>query len=86
MDEDNILISSLGTGSGNATRVKAGASGDNPTPAYTAWTGGSAGSIDTYETVRGGVLYHDETDYSSYYLQVQIILLVEVVISISKYS
>ena len=71
MDEDNILISSLGTGSGNATRVKAGASGDNPTPAYTAWTGGSAGSIDTYEaTVRGGVLYHDETDYSSGYLPV----------------
>ena len=67
MDEDNILISSLGTGSGNATRVKAGASGDNPTPAYTAWTGGSAGSIDTYEaTVRGGVLYHDQTDYTAY--------------------
>ena len=69
MDEDNILISSLGTGSGNATRVKAGATGDNPTPAYTAWTGGSAGSIDTYEAaVRGGVLYHDQTDYSSGYL------------------
>ena len=67
MDEDNILISSLGTGSGNATRVKAGATGDNPTPAYTAWTGGSVGSIDTYEAaVRGGVLYHDQTDYTAY--------------------
>ena len=67
MDEDNILISSVGTGSGNATRVKAGATGDNPTPAYTAWTGGSAGSIDTYEAaVRGGVLYHDQTNYTSY--------------------
>ena len=67
MDEDNILISSLGTGSGNATRVKAGATGDNPTPAYTAWTGGSAGSIDTYEAaVRGGVLYHDQTNYTTY--------------------
>ena len=67
MDEDNILISSLGTGSGNATRVKAGATGDNPTAGYVAWTGGSAGSIDTYEAaVRGGVLYHDQTDYTAY--------------------
>jgi len=67
MDEDNILISSLGTGSGNATRVKAGATGDNPTPAYTAWTGGSVGSVDTYEaTVRGGVLYHDQVNYTTY--------------------
>ena len=67
MDEDNILVSSVGTGSGNATRVKAGATGDNPTPAYTAWTGGSAGSIDTYEAaVRGGVLYHDQTNYTTY--------------------
>ena len=69
MDEDNISISSLGTGSGNATRVKAGATGDNPTAAYTSWTGGSAGSIDTYEaTVRGGTLRHDQTNYSTGYL------------------
>ena len=67
MDEDNILISSLGTGSGNATRVKAGATGDNPTAGYVSWTGGSAGSIDTYEAaVRGGVLYHDQTNYTTY--------------------
>ena len=32
VDEDNILISSLGTGSGNAIRVNAGATGDNPSP------------------------------------------------------
>ena len=32
IDEDNILISTLGTGSGNATRVNAGSTGDNPTP------------------------------------------------------
>ena len=69
MDEDNISISSLGTGSGNATRVKAGATGDNPTAAYTSWTGGSAGSIDTYEaTVRGGTLRHDQANYSTGYL------------------
>ena len=38
IDEDNILISTLGTGSGNATRVNAGSTGDNPTPVYTSWT------------------------------------------------
>ena len=69
MDENNISISSLGTGSGNATRVKAGATGDNPTPAYTTWTGNASGSIDTYEAaVRGGTLRHDQTNYSSGYL------------------
>ena len=65
IDEDNILITSLGTGSGNATRVNAGSTGDNPTPVFTAWGGGSAGSIATYEAaVRGAVLRHDQTDYS----------------------
>ena len=65
IDEDNILITSLGTGSGNATRVNAGSTGDNPSPVFTAWGGGSAGSIATYEaTVRGGTLRHDQTDYS----------------------
>ena len=65
IDEDNILISSLGTGSGNATRVNAGSTGDNPTPVFTSWGGGSAGSIATYEAaVRGGTLRHDQTDYS----------------------
>ena len=69
MDEDNILISSLGTGSGNAIRVKAGATGDNPNATYTSWTGGSAGTIDTYEAaVVGGILKHDVTNYSSGYL------------------
>ena len=33
--------------------------------------GGSAGSVATYESiVRGGVLRHDQTDYSSGYLPV----------------
>ena len=65
IDEDNILITSLGTGSGNATRVNAGSTGDNPSPVFTAWGGGSAGSIATYEaTVRGAVLRHDQEDYS----------------------
>ena len=69
IDEDNILISSLGTGSGNATRVNAGSTGDNPTPVYTSWTASS--SVAAYEAVvRGAVLRHDQTDYSSGYLPV----------------
>ena len=67
LDEDNILISSLGTGSGNADRVNAGATGDNPTPVYTAWSANS--QVAAYEAVvRGGVLRHDQVDYSSGYL------------------
>ena len=67
IDEDNILVSSLGTGSGNATRVNAGSgSGDNPSPVYTSWS--ASGTAATYEAiVRGGVLRHDQTDYSSGY-------------------
>lgn len=69
IDEDNILISSLGTGSGNATRVNAGSTGDNPTPVFTSWTENS--SVATYEAVvRGGTLRHDQTNYSSGYLPV----------------
>ena len=69
IDEDNILISSLGTGSGNATRVNAGSTGDNPTPVFTSWTANS--SVAAYEAVvRGAVLRHDQTDYSSGYLPV----------------
>ena len=69
IDEDNILVSSLGTGSGNATRVNAGSSGDNPTPVFTAWN--ASNTIGTYEAVvRGAVLRHDTTDYSSGYLPV----------------
>jgi hypothetical protein len=69
IDEDNILISSLGTGSGNADRVNAGASGDNPTPVYTAWNDST--SVATYESVvRGAVLRHDQTNYSTGYLPV----------------
>ena len=69
IDEDNILISTLGTGSGNATRVNAGSTGDNPTPVYTSWNANS--SVAAYEAVvRGAVLRHDQTDYSSGYLPI----------------
>ena len=65
IDQDNIIISSLGTGSGNATRVNAGSTGDNPTPVFTSWTANS--SVATYEAVvRGGTLRHDQTNYTAY--------------------
>ena len=69
IDEDNILISSLGTGSGNSTRVKGGSGGDTPSPSYTPWV--ASNFVSTYEAiVRGGVLRHDETNYSTGYLPV----------------
>lgn len=69
IDEDNILVSSLGTGSGNSIRVNAGLGVDNPTPIYTTWNPNV--SVGTSEAVvRGGILRHDQTDYSSGYLPV----------------
>lgn len=69
VDEDNILVSTLGTGSGNSIRVNAGASGDNPTPVYTSWV--AANSVASYEAVvRGAVLRHDQTNYSTGYFPV----------------
>ena len=68
MDEDNISCS-VGTGSSVPVRSKAGSGADNPSPTFATWTGGSAGSIDTFEgVVRGGVLRHDETNYASGYV------------------
>lgn len=65
IDEDNILISSLGTGSGNATRVNAGATGDNPSPIYTAFNSNATPNVQE-ATVRGGVLRHDQTNYAAF--------------------
>ena len=71
VDEDAIECTVGSLTGGSATRVKAGATGDNPTATYVSWTGGSAGSIDTYEAaVRGGDLRHDVTNYSTGYLPV----------------
>jgi len=64
IDEDNILVSSVGTGSGNAKRVNAGSTGDNPSPVFTSFSASSTPA--TYEAiVRGAVLRHDVTDYSN---------------------
>ena len=67
IDEDSIT----NFGANDGVRVKAGSSADNPSATFVAWTGGNFGLIDTYEAaVRGGVLRHDETNYSSGYLPV----------------
>jgi hypothetical protein len=67
IDEDRIT----NFGANDGVRVKAGSAADNPSATFVAWTGGSVGSIDTYEaTVRGGVLRHDQTNYSTGYLPV----------------
>ena len=69
IDEDNILITSLGSGSGNARRVNGGETGDNPTPVFTSWV--ASNTAATYEViVRGAVLRHDQTNYSTGYLPV----------------
>jgi len=65
VDEDNILVSSLGTGSGNAIRVNAGATGDTPSPISTTFNSSATPAV--YEAiVRGGTLRHDQTNYTSY--------------------
>jgi len=69
VDEDNILVSSLGTGSGNAIRVNAGATGDTPSPISSTFNASATPAV--YEAiVRGGTLRHDVTNYSTGYLPV----------------
>lgn len=63
VDEDNILVSGVGSGTGNATRVGDG-SGDNPTPSPTTWDASVVPS-NHEAIVVGGVLKHDVTDYST---------------------
>jgi len=65
VDEDNVLISSLGTGSGNAIRVDAGAGTDTPSPVTTTFNSSSTPAV--YEAiVRGGTLRHDTTNYTGF--------------------
>jgi len=73
VDEDNILVSSVGGGSGNALRVSGTGTGDTPDlsgATISAWNGENT-TLETYEgTVVAGVASHDTTDYSSGYLPV----------------
>ena len=69
VDEDNIGITgTLGSGSGNATRVPSLSLNDTPSYSganYT-WTGGGNVTLAAYEgIVRGADLTHDRTDYSA---------------------
>ena len=65
VDEDNILISSLGTGSGNAIRVNAGSTGDTPSPISSTFNSNDQSPV-TYEAlVSGGTLRHDQTNYAN---------------------
>ena len=76
IDEGNIVVTSVGTGSGNAYRIVNPGSGNTPT-----YTGSEAAfnsqssTLETYDaTVVGsgvqGVLKHDQTNYSTGYLPV----------------
>jgi hypothetical protein len=76
IDEGNIVVTSVGTGSGNAYRIVNPGTGNTPT-----YTGSEAAfnsqssTLQTYDaTVVGsgsqGVLKHDQTNYSSGYLPV----------------
>ena len=66
VDEDNVqIVGTLGTGSGNAIRVNAGATGDTPSPISTTFNSSATPAV--YEAiVRGGILRHDVTNYTSY--------------------
>ena len=74
IDEGNIVVTSVGTGSGNAVRIVNPGTGN--TPAYTANAAtfnSQSSTLQTYDaTVVGsssqGVLKHDQTNYSSGYL------------------
>ena len=66
VDEDNINISgTLGSGSGNAIRVNAGAASDTPTPVSSTFNSSATPAV--YESiVRGGTLRHDQTNYTTF--------------------
>ena len=69
VDEDAIECTVGSLTGGSATRVKAGASGDTPSPTFVTWDGNAAGTPAVYEAiVRGGDLRHDQTNYASGYL------------------
>jgi hypothetical protein len=76
IDEGNIVVTSVGTGSGNAVRIINPGTGNTPVYTANASTFNSQSStLQTYDaTVVGsgsqGVLKHDQTNYSTGYLPV----------------
>ena len=65
VDEDAIECTVGSLTGGSATRVNAGATGDNPTPVYTAWNAATSPPAVYEAIVRGGDLTHDVTDYTN---------------------
>ena len=76
VDEGNLVVTSVGTGSGNAVRIVSPGSGNTPVFTANAATFNSQSStLQTYDaTVIGtnsqGVLKHDQTNYATGYLPV----------------
>lgn len=74
VDEDDVVVASLGVGVGNATRVVTGISGSADVPTITlpltTWDGQNTVLQSTDATIVGGRLSHDTTDYSTGYLPV----------------
>ena len=69
VDEDAIECTVGSLSGGSATRVNAGATGDNPAHDDSAWNASATPAV--YEAiVRGGDLRHDVTNYSTGYLPV----------------
>ena len=69
VDEDSIECTVGSLSGGSATRVNAGATGDNPAHDDSAWNASATPAV--YEAiVRGGDLRHDVTNYSTGYLPV----------------
>lgn len=74
VDEGNVVVTSVGTGSGNAVRIESPGSGN--TPAYTANAtvfNSQTSTLQTYDatvigTTSAGVLKHDQTNYATGYL------------------
>jgi hypothetical protein len=73
IDETNITVTSVGSGSGNALRITNPGSSDNPTILSTASFNSQTSTLETYDAVvvgndNQGIIKHDQTNYSTGYL------------------
>ena len=73
IDETNITVTSVGSGSGNALRIINPGSSDNPTILSTASFNSQTSTLETYDAVvvgngNQGIIKHDQTNYSTGYL------------------
>jgi hypothetical protein len=73
IDETNITVTSVGSGSGNALRIINPGSSDNSTILSTASFNSQTSTLETYDAVvvgngNQGIIKHDQTNYSTGYL------------------